>query len=152
MTDIALIWDNVNGRADFAIVDGDLVMDEGLRTPVILSLFCDRLADPSDVIPDGGDDRRCWWGDTPAAGGLDGNGIDLSGSHLWLYMRTLQTAEVALKIRDAALRSLAWMREDGIADSIAATVTYSRLGVAILAITLRQGNVSHTYDFPWSMS
>ncbi len=63
MTDFALIWDPVNFRADMAVVNGDLAVDEGLRTAVIISLLTDRLADADAVIPDGTRDRRGWWGD-----------------------------------------------------------------------------------------
>jgi len=141
MNDIALVWDNANGRADFAMANGDLVMDPGLLTSVIISLFCDRLADPSDVIPDGGDDRRGWWPDDP---------LDLNGSKLWLYRRVLQVDDTLRKVEAAARAALAWMIADGVAESVTPTATFPSLGRINLVIAIRQSTASHAFDGAWS--
>ena len=149
MNDIALIWDEVNGRADFAIANGDLVMDRGLRTAVILSLFCDRQADPSDTIPDGGTDRRGWWGDTPA--NLDPAGLDLTGSKLWLLPR-LQVPATLVQAEAFAAQALRWMIDLEIADQVVPTATFPSLGRFQLNIAIVQGATATPYDFAWSVS
>lgn len=127
MTDIALVWDSVNGRADFAMnASGtDLLMDDTPTTAVIISLFSDRLAGPGDTIPDGTTDPRGWWGDTPLANATDpAGGLDLTGSHLWLYMRSLQIPVTARGLEAAAEQSLQWMIDDGVAQSVDATAVF----------------------------
>ena len=146
MRDIALIWDPANGRADFAIENGDLKMDEGLRTSLIVSLFCDRLADVSDKIPDGSGDRRGWWGDTPPA--IDSNGIDLTGSKLWL-LPALQ-ADTTLRFAESYVRqAVQWMIDDGIADSVVPVATFPARGRIQISTTIRQGAASTVYDLAW---
>jgi phage gp46-like protein len=125
--DIALTWDPVNGRADFAMnaTGTDLLMDDGLNTAVIISLFCDRLADASDVIPDGTTDRRGWWADTPLPNAADTpGGTDLTGSGFWLRFPGLQTTENLRKVENDAKVALQWMIEDGIANSVTASAIY----------------------------
>ena len=151
MTDIALIWDGVNGRADFAIENGDLVMDQGLTTALIISLFCDRTADPSDVVPDGGSDPRGWWGDTPRADTLaDATGIDLTGSRLWLMARALQTQDTLNLAQAYVLEALQWMIEDNIAETVACTPSYPARGWLRLDIAVVQSGTPSVYDFVWS--
>jgi len=142
VNDIALIWDNVNGRADFAIVNGDLRMDGGLTTPLIISYFCDRLADPSDVIPDGSADPRGWWGDTPPAGATVGAlGIDLTGSKLWLASK-LQVPATLTQVAAFCSRAAAWMITDGLAISVTPTVTFPRRGWIEISTAIIQLNVA----------
>lgn len=117
---------------DLALNESDgehLVMDESLRTCVLISVLTDRRAteeqapDPSDL---GG-----WWGDTYT----DVPG-DETGSLLWTLKaakaipETLQLAEQ--HVRDA----LQWMIDDGIVsalevevEAISATVLGYRVGI-----------------------
>ncbi|WP_428485941.1 phage GP46 family protein [Rhodopila sp.] len=158
MTDIALIWDPVNGRADFAVAGGDLVMDQGLATAVIISLFCDGLADPGDAIPDGTLDRRGWWGDTPLPNATDptAGGIDLTGSKLWLLARALQTQETLNQAQSYAQAALAWMITDGIAGSIDATAVFPATPPNALELSIdiyQTGAANPTrFAFAWSAS
>ena len=150
MTDIALVWDPVNGRADFAIANGDLLMDAGLHTSVILSLFCDRLAAAGDAISDGTDDRRGWWADTPLPGASDPTGgLDLTGSRLWLLARALQTQETLNRARSYAREALQWMIDDGIAGSIDIAAAYPDAPTQTLEMTIviNQAGASDPYRF-----
>ena len=151
MADIALVWDNVNGRADFAIVNGDLLMDDGLQTAVIISLFCDRQAGPGDVIPDGSADPRGWWGDAAATAGQS---LSLTGSKLWLYARSLQTNDMLLNLQAAASEALAWMTAGSppIASSVLPVASYPSRGRVRLVITIQQGQTANVFDFAWSCS
>lgn len=150
MTDIALIWNVDQGVADFAIANGDLVLDQGLHTAVIVSLFSDRLADPSDSIPDGTTDRRGWVGDAPRAD-IDA-APDPIGSRLWLYEGQRQTEPIRVQIEAAVRDALAWMIQDGVADRIDVTVDYpfrDRVGVVVV---VHQGDAEHRWDLHWKHS
>lgn len=111
MIDVALIWDNENGIADFAISNNDLTQDQGLKTAVYMSLYSDQRAAVDDPIDDP-DDRRGWWGDT-----LETDG-DQIGSRLWIYSRQKITTFVLAKVREAIEDCLQWMIDDGVAAEI----------------------------------
>lgn len=120
MTDLALRYDPALGAFDLVLdpVTGDLAMDDGLETAVILSLFSDRRAQDGDVLPGGpsgwGGDRRGWWGDalTPDAP---------LGSRLWLLSREKTLPETAARARTYAQEGLAWLRRAGIAERVNVT-------------------------------
>ena len=151
MADIALIWDSANGRADFAIANGDIVMDDGLRTALILSLFCDRVADPSDVIPDGSGNPRGWWGDTPTDGSpIDSTGLDLTGSKLWQLVNALQTQDTLNQAQAIVADATRWLVTDGIADSVVCVARYPARGQIEISIGIEQGQTASVYDFAWS--
>ena len=66
--------------------DGTLDDTEALATAVIVALGTDRLADPTDELPDpDSSDRRGWWGDLDAEEIWGGWEI---GSRLWLMKRS----------------------------------------------------------------
>lgn len=111
MSDIALQWGD--SEADIVLDGADLLLEDGLETAVIISLFCDARADASDVLPDLESGRRGWWGDLFA----DAEN-DHTGSKLWLLWREKRTQETLERARQYASEALAWMIEDGIAASI----------------------------------
>lgn len=145
MTDIALNW---NGReADIAIKNGDLVLDGSLQTPVVISLFSDRLARADDALPGDTRDRRGWPGDAwPTVAG------DQIGSRLWLLSREKEITETLRRARDYGKESVSWTLEDGIAARTEITASapkrgWLRLNVAILR---RDGHTeNHQYDTLW---
>ena len=151
--DIALVWDPMNGRADFAMNGQDLLMDFGLHTAVIISLFCDRLADPADVIPDGTGDRRGWWGDTPLPNATDPTGgIDLTGSRLWQLARSLQMTETLRKAENFAKEALQWMIDDGVAGSVTASAIFPPAppNALELSIGIYQAGAANQYAFAFA--
>lgn len=110
--------------ADLELVDGDLRVDRGLRTAVLLSLFADRRIadderlpghrDPEDlelpgVSPRLPRDLRGWWADR------DG---DLFGSRLWLLGRAKLTSITIDLARQYAEEALAWLVDEGIAEAV----------------------------------
>jgi phage gp46-like protein len=113
MSDIALSWNEELGGADFALNANDLATDDGLETAVILSLFTDRRAEDSDVLPDGQTDRRGWWGDEFS--GADGDRI---GSRLWLLSREKSVDTVAGRAKEYAREALDWLVDDQIASAV----------------------------------
>lgn len=122
--DIALVWDPVSGMADLSVVNGDLAMDTTLATATIISLFCDRLAEAGDALPDDTGDHRGWPGDTPLPGQPATAPADMIGSRLWLLASALQTRETLRRAESYARESLAWMVRDGLATSIEAQASY----------------------------
>lgn len=64
--------------------NGTLDNSDELRTAVVIALLTYRRADPDDVLPSFGDDRKGWWADHDAAEIWDGWPI---GSRLWLLRR-----------------------------------------------------------------
>ena len=61
--DIRFTHDSQRGYADIALSGGDLVRDGGFETAVLISLFTDRHADPTDTGLDNPGDRRGWFGE-----------------------------------------------------------------------------------------
>ncbi len=130
MSDLALIYKD--GMTDLDLSGSGAVMDAGLRTAVIVSLFTDRRAGAADEPPDGTDDRRGWWGDVYPA--VDN---DLIGSRLWLLDRAKQTSANLRRAEAYAQEALAWLVEDGVLASVAVVASYPRTGVLLLRVRLR---------------
>jgi phage gp46-like protein len=118
--DAALVWDQVAGAADLALTaDGtDILVDSGLETDVLASLFLDRRANVDDDIPDGTTDARGWWADEHAA--VPG---DLIGSRRWLLDRSKRSGEVAKRLQHYDAEALAWLVDDGVAEDVTVVVT-----------------------------
>lgn len=120
MSDAALVW--LDSEADLALDGADLLLESGLETAVIVSFFCDRRADVTDVLPDVEGGRRGWWGDL-----FSDAENDRTGSRLWLLSREKRTQETLERARQYALEALAWMIEDEIAASVAVATSFVSL-------------------------
>lgn len=146
MTDLALKWPDDGFGADVALDAAQLLLDDGLKTAVILSLFTDARAAADDVLPEAGGDRRGWWGDafSPVAGWE-------MGGKLWLLAREKQMQSVLTRARDFARASLAWMIEDQVASTIEITATFpARAWLKLeIAIARPDGPQRERYDFAW---
>lgn len=108
------------------VLDGpSLASGHDLETAILISLFSDRLALPSDETPDG--DRRGWWGDSPQYP---------IGSRLWLLDRVKGPRDVPQRAHDYAAEALQWLIDDGVVarfDIAAQWVTPSRLDLIVTA-------------------
>ncbi|WP_165675827.1 phage GP46 family protein [Metapseudomonas otitidis] len=145
MSDIALVWNGT--EADLAIEGGDLVLEEGLQTAAVISLFSDRRARLDDVLPADDGDRRGWVGD--AWPRVDGDQI---GSRLWLLNREKDVPETLRRAREYARESLAWLIEDGIGASLDVQASVPMRGVLRLELTVnrRDGStLNHQFDTLW---
>lgn len=133
--DIATIWNETAVAGDYRIQGGSLVADAGLKTAVLISLFSDRRAATDDVLPTQGAGRRGWWGDVYLERPL--------GSRLWLLAREKESDETLLRAREYAIEALAWLVEDGIAQSVDARASVPARGVLLLQVEIRkpQGDV-----------
>jgi len=142
--DAALAFLDLSG--DLTVSGGDLASDMGLETAVLLSLFLDREAEADDRLPDGSDDRRGWWAD---AYGLAGDRV---GSRLWLLDREKQLPEVRERAREYAEEALAWLVEDGVAQSVAVSAEWTRPGMLGLLVDIRKPDGSrlrYRFDSIW---
>ncbi len=144
MGDLALRWDS--GSADLAIVDDDLLADDGLETAVLISLFTDRRAEPGDALPTTENDLRGWWGDEF----LDVDG-DHVGSRLWLLSRSTRRPDVLRDAEAYEREALGWMIEDGVTDELEATAA-AQGAALMLAITIprpERDPVTFKYALAW---
>lgn len=89
--------------------NGDILTEDSLYTAILMSLFCERRADASEV-PDNA--RRRGWIGNEATPGFE------IGSKLWIYEQARITRSVLNGIADAASDGFQWLVDDGIAVSI----------------------------------
>lgn len=147
MTDIAITWDTRNFRGDWSITRGDLAVDAGLRSAVLVSLFTDRIASPDYTPPAGGPtDRRGWWGDTYSSAPW--------GSRLWQLNRSKKSDGrlVLNQARDYCREALQWLLDRGIAAKVAVACDWIKpdvLGIEI-EITKPNGTTTRPFRFEWA--
>ena len=122
-------------------LDFDVEFTDTLDTAIYMSLFCDALADESEVKER--PERRGWWGS------LTLHFNNEVGSKLWLYDQArLGPAEVAAIARTAET-CLQWMVEDGVCNTIkVSTVVEPETGT--LFIIIKIDNV--TYRIPFTFT
>ncbi|HGK5379316.1 TPA: phage GP46 family protein [Salmonella enterica subsp. enterica serovar Birkenhead] len=108
MADIAIVWRS--GRGNLALNGPDLLTDNSIETAVVISLFTDRRAQPSDLIPDGTTDRRGWWADSFRRRPI--------GSRLWLLNREKTVSAVVERTKAYADEALAWLKPAGLVKSV----------------------------------
>ncbi|ELN6426105.1 phage GP46 family protein, partial [Salmonella enterica] len=104
MADVAIVWRS--GHGDLVLNGPDLLTDDSIKTAVIISLFTDRRAQPSDPVPDGTTDRRGWWADSFRKRPI--------GSRLWLLSREKTLASVVERTAAYADEALAWLKPAGL--------------------------------------
>lgn len=155
--DFALAWNATTFSADWTIdtTAMDLAADDGLQSAVIISLFTDRRAAVDDVLPDGSNDRRGWWGDAPVDGTAAAADDDLIGSRLWLLSRAKAIPATARLAEAYCLEALNWMVTDGIAADIQVTAQWiaaDKLGLRVEIARYVPGaaNDNRRFDFLWN--
>lgn len=128
---------------DLSIKNGDLELDDGLETALILSLFTDRRARADDPLPDPGGDLRGWWGDTylPITG-------DLIGSRLWLLHRERDLKNVPNRAQLYDEEAVQWLLDDGVVERIECAAERLAPGVLFHSVTVyRPGQTARQYQF-----
>lgn len=133
ISDIQLQWQLDN--ADIVIRNADIALDDSLTTAVIVSLFTDRRALASDVLPSGAStDKRGWWGDSFNTRPI--------GSRLWLLSREKQLSSVLHRAKSYAEEALAWLVEDELVNALTVTATAPETGCLLLSVSLTLPNGS----------
>ena len=128
MGDIAIIWDPVAGRGDWAVANGDLASGQDLQTAILLSLFTDcRVDDYVAPAPTGPTDPRGCWTDTYTGFSL--------GSRLWTRTRLIKTPATLQLIKGDMRDALDWLIQAGVVASFDVDAAFvNRTGIA-LAVT-----------------
>jgi len=145
MTDISTIWDVERAQGDWILAGAGLQSGNDLATAVLISLFTDRVAEPSDPLPDRTEDRRGWWGDFVADVPI--------GSRLWLLDRSKLTPAVALAAKGYAEECLAWLVSDGAAIAVqveAAIVKPSGLRLTVTISRADGSNEALSFNWAWA--
>jgi phage gp46-like protein len=144
MSTVAIAWDNLTGRGDWARdADGRLVVGSDLEAAIWVSLFTDRRAAPDDKITDGTDDRRGWWADAFSDKAI--------GSRLWLLDRAKRTEETRRRAETYAREALAWLVEDGIAARVDVTAEWAGpTFLTILPVVTHRDGRRADYRFDWA--
>lgn len=128
MTDLLL-----TEGADLALERGDLVLDTGLGSAVLRSLLTDRRATEDELARVGSRDPRGWWGEQPG---------DPWGSGLWLLARESQTPATLARAREYAEAALAWIVEEGAAESVTVNATYPETATLGLEVRVTRGRAT----------
>jgi len=113
--EIALVWDENELEANIDFDSGDLVLEQGLFSAIIISIFTDGRAADEDILPNILDtNRRGWWGDliNPPVQN------DKIGSRIWLLERSKTLPEVLVQAKEYIKESLQWIIDDGLASEI----------------------------------
>lgn len=144
--------DSRNGH-DATLVAGQYEPDNGLRTALLLSLFCDALADDDDELPEeqGGEtfpDRRGYWADALSRLGPD----DRWGSRLWLLKGETLTSETRTRARRYALEACRWVETMGLGRIAVETELFAeRRGWLVIEVTVTdatKGDI-RSFRFLW---
>jgi phage gp46-like protein len=115
--------------SDLVLSGGDLAVEEGLETAVLLSLFTDRRA---RELPEGETDPRGWWAEAQD---------DRWGSQLWTLSRSKLTRANVERARAYALEALAWLTADGILERVEVDVQSSDT-MLLLEVRLVRGSAT----------
>lgn len=140
MIDVALV--PIDQTLDLELVDGDLRVEEGLTTCVLVSLFSDALAREQDPLPDLGTDRRGWWAGTV----LERDRGDEHGSRFWLLERERLSDETLVRAEEYIVEGLAWLVREEIAERVEATASRLDLGTMLVAVRIIRGSAKERPD------
>jgi len=142
MSDIALV--EKDNEIDFALENGDLVLDEGLETAVVISLFSDRRVEKSE-LPRGESQQKGWWGDLLSE--VEGDQI---GSKLWLLNRGKLTLETVPRTENFVRECLQWAIDDGVAERVNVVSALSEQGrIQTKVDIVRPESENNSFDFVW---
>ncbi len=122
----------------------ELTDADWLVSAIWMSLGTDRRAQQDDVIPNGSQDKRGWWGDTYRPRKI--------GSRLWLLYREKQLPATLRRAEENAQEALQWLIDDKVVLSFGISATWlNRRGFMQLLITVNKPDGSqHRYEYIWS--
>lgn len=142
--DLKLVWNEDLQEFDISISDTGEQLENGLESAVIMSLFCDRRADPDDEV-DNSDDLRGWWGDL-----VSETAFDTFGSKLWILARSKATQENLNLAKQYAEDALQWMIDDEIIAGVEVETERQGLANFILAMKvtiLKKDGTDETFKY-----
>ena len=136
--DIKTRFIDFQAGCDWLITPQGMAQDGTLDSAIIISLFTDARALPTD---DYHGDPRGYWGDALSIMGESPVSV---GSRLWLLRREKQTAATLRRAEQYAREALQWLISDGIAHSIVIAASAPRNG--LLALSIQIDNKNFTYE------
>lgn len=149
MSDITTTWNPALSFGDWLMNGPQLMSGNDLETAVLISLFTDRVANQGDIIPDGTNDRRGWWGDNQI------NGATMPiGSRLWLLSRSKSpTQQVLNQAVTYAREALQWMITDGVAAAVLVDAEWNANDFLAMKVTVKRNDGSiQTINYTWAWS
>ena len=114
---------------DIGFVNGDIETTRDLETAVLLSIFCERRADSSEVPI--AKYRRGWVGNI-----LMFDSLDEMGSKLWLLSQARATANNLSRAEKFIAEALEWMIKTGKIRNISVSVNYLTGNIMNISIKL----------------
>ena len=149
MSDITTQWNPALSFGDWLMAPPQLLSGNDLETAVLISLFTDRVAQQGDIIPDGTNNKRGWWGDNKP----DGTTSPI-GSRLWLLSRSKSpTQQVLNQAVSYAQQALQWMISDGVAANVDVQANWNADNFLAMKVTIQRTNgnvVKINYAWAWS--
>ncbi len=132
------------GYWDLSLDDqGDLAKVQGLETALLMSLFCEVRADPSEIANPV--NQRGWWGNLQ-------NDVEnyQIGSKLWLLDQARVNYDTANRAEDYAADGLQWMIDDQIADSVDtdANIGNGNSQIYLTIVISRPQDIVLNYTYP----
>lgn len=132
-----------DGIFDLALSGADFANVDGLETALIVSLFTDARAKPSQVKSP--DRRRGWVGNI-----LNAETGRQLGSRLWVYDQSRLTPDIMNAVAEEAKRCLFWMVQDGVARSVNAGVEKnSDRSINIVIDIVTASGENRRYELLW---
>ncbi len=132
-SDIRVIFDGVNLTGDLDFVSGQLALEHGLESAIIISIFSDQRS-PDDIeLPLGETNRRGVWFD-----GLGEDSDDKFGSLFWLLDGEKQTEATRLKAISYVTAALQWLIRDEVARQVDVDAEWLRDGFLALRIAIHR--------------
>jgi phage gp46-like protein len=148
MADIQITWNPAIGKGDWSITGSQLATGGDLDNAVLISLLTDRIAEPTDAIPDASNDPRGWWGDAYA------DPLYPIGSRLWLLRREKQTQQTLQSAYDYISEALQWLIDDGVVASFDINVQWvanGQLGATVIGYKQDGTTVTqNTFTWVWN--
>jgi phage gp46-like protein len=142
---IRLFFDNQLGAGDLARDGGNLELDEGLETAIVLSLFEDARADGADAAARP-EDLRGWWANTFAE-----TPLDVRGSSLWLLAREKRTEETRARAQRCAQDALDWLIQDKVAVAVNIAASWLDNGRLKLEAEIDRGPDAGKWTRAWEV-
>lgn len=150
MADILTAWSIASNFGDWQqagalLADGSSTPGGDLATAVLISIFTDRLAAADDVIPDGSNNPRGWWGDLDQASPI--------GSRLWLLEREKQLPVVLVRAREYVAEALQWLIDDDVVARFDITTEFTRPGMLGIQVVAHKSDGTHQalqFSYVWN--
>lgn len=119
MADVSYVYNCDNGLLDIQLVDNDILLANELETAVSVSMFSEARTDlPTETnIQDAISELSGWWADTFEDEPL--------GSEAWIYRRSKIVNETLNGLIETYTKSLQWLIDDGVAESVVVTAVKS---------------------------